>query len=219
MSALGLMVFVIFGTWACLTASTDGPGTSTVVALVGAVTMVVGVVARGDGSSAVAKARRVIAGVGLVVAPVTGVLTLLALGTDPTTASRFLLVTLAALAAWAQGIAAQAGLSLRVSFTWLVAMAMTGVVAIVMIGVVVTSPRRWARLICRRGTAVLIAFADAPDVRRSSSSDCDEDDRPDRQAVGGAVGRAALGRPAPSDLEVLAAGPGALFRRRPTAGS
>jgi hypothetical protein len=175
---------------------------------------VIGIRARGDGAAAVAKTRRVIGGFGLVVAPVTGFLTLLALGTDPAVASRFLLVTLVAMAAWAQGIAAQVGLSFRAAFTWLVTLALCAVVVLAIGGLLVTVLVDGLGWESRTGTrlAFLAVFGLIGIVLAAWAGS-----RPDRRALPGSVGRAAFGRAGPGDVELLAAGPRPLLRRRPIA--
>jgi hypothetical protein len=224
-SALGLLIAVIFGTWACLTASTDDPSTSTsgLLALGGALLMGIGVVARGQGSAAVAKVRRAIGGLGLVVAPVAGVLALLALATDPSAAAGFLVVTVVALAAWAQGVAAQVGLSFRVSFAWLATLALIAAV-IMVVGVVLGAFVAGAVSLLVGGQGsdagagmnvgylVVLALIVAVFTVWAYG-------RPDRLAVPKALGRAALGRGGPDDVEVLAAGPGPILRRRSVVGA
>jgi hypothetical protein len=222
--ALGLLIAVIFGTWGCLTASTDDPSTSrsALVAIGGVLLMGIGIVGRGQGSAAVAKVRSVTGAVGLVVAPVAGLLALLALGTGQSSAASFLVVTAVALAAWAQGIAAQVGLSFRISFVWLVTLTLFAT-AVLVVGVVlgafvvggISLVAGWLGLDVHAGVNVGFAVVLATIVVAFTVW---ARGRPDRLAVPNALGRASLGRVGPGDAELLAAGPGPILRRRPIAG-
>lgn len=218
-SALGLLVLVGSGTWAFLTSSTGDAGTSrwTLVALGGGAVMVVGLVGRGDRSGSVAKVRRMVGGVGLVVAPIAAALFLLQLGTDPSGAVGFGVVTLVALACWAQAIALQAGLSLGAASSWL-GLALAFVLVVLAIGLAVfagvaTISRAVgagsdvARLLVGGATTVLVAAM----LRRWARN------RPDRQAVPGAVRRAMFGHALPGDAETLRYGAGPILRRLPPA--
>jgi hypothetical protein len=212
--AIGLLVFVVFGTWGCLTSSADDStaSRSMLIALGGLVLTIVALIARGDGPSSLAKVRQGLGALGLVLTPIFAVLAVLAIGSDAATVLRFIVLFLLAMAAWAQAIAARPGLSFRLAFVWLgilfigVAVA---VVAAVLIGGALTSlgagssqASDWVRAI---GLAA-IGLLGASWVRG----------RPDRRAVPQALGRAALGRATPDDVELLAAGPGPILRRRPS---
>ena len=216
-SAAGLLVLVFFGLFGLLSIfngpSESGPSALTfaLLALGGGTVMIVGIAARGEGQATLAKVRRMIAAVGLIMTPIALVLTFLALATDPTLAAGFFLVTLLATAAWAQGIAAQLGLSVRVSFAWL--LLMTGVVlAVVLLGGVLATA-----LVGRFGwdttAGTRLAFAAAV-ILIATIGTIWARGRPDRQAVSKAVGRAALGRAEPGDLELLEAGPRPILGRR-----
>jgi hypothetical protein len=212
-SALGLLVLVVFGTWACLTASTNDPDTSrsVLIAIGGAALMIVGIVARGSGSAAIAKVRRGIGGLGLVVAVVSGAMTLFAVLIDPSAVPTLLLVTLVAMLAWAQGIAAQVGISVRVSFWWLAVLALFGAVVLAVVAGLVAVLVGALGLDARAGTSIAIALViglSGAIVTAWARG------RPDRSAVTKVVGRAALGRAGPVDLELLAAGPAPILRRR-----
>ena len=222
-SALGLLIAVIFGTWGCLTSSTDDPSTSRSarIAIGGVIVMGIGIVARGQGSAAMAKVRSVIGAVGLVIAPVSGVLTLLALGTGQASAATLLVVTVVALAAWAQAIALHVGLSIRVSFVWLLTLALSGA-AVLVVGVVLGSVVAgavsvvggWLGWDSGPGTLVAVPVTLAIIVAGFSVW---AHGRADREAVPLALGRASLGRVEPGDVELLAAGPGPILRGRPIA--
>ena len=120
-SLLGFLVMVASGTWGCLAAAVKDPSAwmSGLVAIAGAVVMVTGTVRSGDNARPVAKVRRILGGVGLVVAPIAGALSLLQLGTDPSAAAGYLVVTVVALVLWVQAMALQAGLPFRVAAAWL----------------------------------------------------------------------------------------------------
>jgi hypothetical protein len=218
-SVLGLFVMVAFGTWGCLTSSAEDPSASTslLIAAGGAAVMVIGLAARGDDPKVVAKGRRILGGVGLVVAPVAGALGLLELGTSPSTALAFLFVAIGALALWAQAIALQVGLSFRVAAAWLAAALVFAVIAVLIaagIAAVVGAAVRamgWDSLAGSPiGSAVAVACIGA--ILRAWATD-----RPDRQAVPAAVGAAVFGRATPGGIEVLAAGPGPILRGLPRA--
>ncbi len=210
-SALGLLVFIIFGTWGCLTAGANDPTapTTTLIALAGAGVMVLGVVARGDGSPALTKTRAGIGAIGLVVAPVAGFLTLVALAIDPAAVPGFLFMTIVALGAWAQGLAVQVGWSIRLAATWIgvvavvtaVAVVVWGVIAAIFIGGLAWDGRAGAAL----GFAAVLGLIRAVRVLWLRG-------RPDREAAPGAVARTVIGRPGPGDLELLAGGPGPILR-------
>ena len=208
-----------FGTWAYLTRSTGDPGASTsaLIAVGGAAVMVIGIAARGDSPRAVAKARRILGGVGLVVAPVAGVLSLLELGTSPSSALAFLLVALAALALWAQAIALQVGLSFRVSVAWLTAALLSAAIAFAIAGLVAAGvgaavTRIWGDSLTASAVGSAVALGSIAAILRAWATN-----RPDRQAVPAAVRRAVFGKTLPGDGEVLAAGPGPILRRQPEA--
>lgn len=212
-SALGLLVMVAAGTWGWLTRSVNesGASTSALVALGGAAVMVIGVVGRGDGARSIAKARRGLGGFGLVIAPVSAALGLLQLGTDPGAAVGFLIVTLVALVLWAQAMALQAGLSLRVAISWLTLAIGFAAVVFPIAGVV-------AALISRLGggsQAASAVGAGAATVIVAGVLRVWASNRSDRQAVPGAVRRAMFGHALPGDLDTLARGPGHILRRRP----
>jgi hypothetical protein len=212
-STIGLCVFVVFGTWGCLTSSADDPtaSRSMLIALGGLVLTIVALIARGDGPATLAKVRQALGALGLVLTPIFAVLAVLAIASDATTVLQFLVLFLLAMAAWAQAIAAQPGLSFRVALVWLVALVVGVAVAVVAGGLILavftsmglgsSEASDWVRAI---GLAA-IGLLGAAWVRG----------RPDRRAVPQALGRAALGRATPSDVELLASGPGPILRRRP----
>lgn len=213
--AIGVLGLVFFGTLGLLAAVSHEPtGVMALAALGSGALLVIAVIARGEGSGALAKTRRVIGGVGLVVAPVTGFLTLLALVIEPSAVPGFLLVTLVAMVAWAQGIAADVGLSIGVSFTWLtvlallatVVLAVGGVMVAVLVGGLGWDSETGTRL-AFVGVLSLIGIVLGAWVRG----------RPDRKRLPRAVGLAALGRAHPADIELLAAGPRPILHRRPAA--
>lgn len=216
-SALGLLVMVGSGTWAFLTRSSNDASVSTsaLVAVGGAAVMVIGFAGRGDVSRSVAKARRILGGVGLVIAPVAAALGLLQLGTDPSGAVGSLLVALVAIALWAQAVALQAGLSFRVAVSWLtLAIGFTAIVFPIAGGVaagvaaVITELGAGSGAATAGGAGVAAAIVGA--ILRAWASN-----RPDRQAVPGAVRRAVFGHALAGDLDTLAMGPGPIIRRRP----
>lgn len=211
--AIGLLGLVFFGTLGFFAAISNDPSvwTLALAAIGSAIVLVIAVVARGNGSAALAKTRRLIGSIGLVVAPVTGFLTLLALITDPSAAPELLLVTLVAMIAWAQGIAAEVGLSFEVSFTWLAVLALLagGVAAVggVIVAVLVGGLGWESSAGTRLGFIVLLTLSGTVFGAWARG-------RPDRKAVPRAVGLAALGRAGRDDIELLAAGPRPLLRQR-----
>lgn len=217
-SALGLLVMVAAGTWGCLTRSVNdsAASTSALVALGGAALTVIGIVGRGDGARTVAKARRILGGIGLVVAPIAGTLSLLQLGTDPSGAGGFLIVTVAALVAWVQAIALQAGLPFRVAASWLgLAIGFTGVAIPIAIGIAavvetVIKGAGWGSDVASGMGAGAVAALAAGFLRVSVSN------RSDRRAAPGAVRRVVFGHALPADIDMLAQGPGPILRRRTT---
>lgn len=211
--AAGLLVMVGSLAWACLYSSVDAASASaaTVVAVAALMVVVVGILARGQGTAAIAKIRQIIGALGLFLTPVAAAMTLLAL-VDPLMVPWFLLLTVVSVLAWLQGIAAQTGLSLRVLSMWLTALVLFaagaavvgGVIGVISVGVLDglgLDPDQGTRiafgLTLASIAAVLFAWARG---------------RPDRQAVGRAVGRAAFGRAKTDDIELLAAGPGPILR-------
>ena len=211
-SAIGLLVFVVFGTLGCLTAQVEDrtAAQSLLIALGGAVLMVVGVVARGSGPSSLAKVRQVVGSLGLVLTPIAAVLAFLALATGSSSAPTYLILLVLGMFAWAQGSAAQSGLGSRASLVWLSALVLViaaGVVSALLlsgflVGLGLSS--RSATAVSGGITLSVIGLLVAT-WRRG---------RPDRQAVPGALARMAVGRATPVDRELLAAGPGPILRRR-----
>ena len=214
--AAALLVLVASGTWACLNASVDPAtaSTSTVVAIAAAAVMVAGILAQGQGDAAIGKVRQVVGALGLFLTPIAAVLTLLAL-VDPPMVPRFFLLTVVALLAWMQGVAAQSGLSLPVLLAWAVTLlvfaagvlGVGGVIAFASVSVsdaVGLDGEQGIRiafgLVLGLTAAVLLAWARG---------------RRDRQAVGRAIVRAAFGRTTSGDVVLLGAGPGPILRRRP----
>ena len=196
-----LLVLVASCTVAYLYSTVDAASAATarVVAIGAAVVVVVGILARGQGGAALAKVRQVIGAVGLFLTPVAAALTLFAL-VDPPMIRWFVLLTVLALLAWMQGVAAQTGLSLRVTARWFVlmlvfalaALALGVVIALVSAGALEAlgldpdASRRVAfGLALASNGAVLFAWAKG---------------RRDRRALGGAIGRAAFGRANPGDI-------------------
>lgn len=212
---VALFVVVASGTWAYLYASVDPASASaaSVVAIGAAIVVVVGILARGQGGAAVAKVRQVVGAIGLFLTPVAAALSLLAF-VDPPMIPRFLLLTVLALLAWIQGIAAQTGLSIRVLVAWavtlalftVVALGVGGVIAFISVGVLDAlglDPDQGTRvafgLVLASIATVLFLWARG---------------RRDRQALGGAIGRAGFGRARTDDIALLAAGPGPILRGR-----
>ena len=189
--------------------------TARVVAIGAAIVVVVGVLARGQGGAALAKARQVIGAVGLFLTPVAAALTLFAL-VDPPMIPWFVLLTVLALLAWMQGVAAQTGLSLRVTARWFVLMLVFAVAALAL-GVVIALVSAGALEAlgldpdASRRVAFGLALASIGAVLFAWAKG-----RRDRRALGGAIGRAAFGRANPGDIALLAAGPGPILRRRST---
>lgn len=213
--AVGLLVLVAAGTWACLYASVDqaSASTSVVVALGAAVLVVVGIRARGQGRAAVAKVRQVIGALGLFLTPVFAALTVLALA-DPPMISRFLLLTVLALLAWMQGIAAQSGLSFRVLTQWFATLAVVGAVAIVVggfVAVMLVGVLGTIGLDADQGTRVAFGMVVAS---MAAVLFVWAKGRRDRQTLGRAVVGAAFGRATTGDIALLAAGPGRILRGR-----
>ena len=212
----GLLVLVAAGFWSYLFSSVDPAtsSTSAVVALGAAVVVVVGILARGEGKAAVAKVRQVIGAIGLFLTPVLGALTLFALA-DPPMVPVFLLLTVLALLAWMQGIAAQSGLSFRVLFQWFAVLAVFAVVVVavggVLAGVLAAVLIRVLRVDSEDGTrlALIAVFTLIAGLLIGWSKG-----RRDRQAVRRAVGRAAFGRARIGDIAILGAGPGPVLRGR-----
>lgn len=207
---------VAAGSWACLYASVDpaSASTSTVVAIAAAAVMIAGTLAQGQGRVAIAKVRQVVGAIGLFLTPIAAVLTLLALA-DPPMVPRFFLLTVLALLAWMQGIAAQSGLALPVLLGWAVTLlvfaagvlVIGGVIAFISVGVLDAvgldgdqGTRVAFGLVLALTAALLLAWARG---------------RRDRQAVGRAIVRAAFGRTKTGDVVLLRAGPGPILRRRP----
>jgi hypothetical protein len=212
-----LLVLVASGTWACLYASAD-PGsaaTARVVAICAAIVTVLGIVARGQSGAAVAKARQAIGAIGLFLTPVAAALTLLAL-VDPPTIPWFVLLTVLALLAWMQGVAAQTGLSLGVTSRWFVTMLVFTVAALIVGGVIaVASIGVWEAFGLHPDASARVAFGLGL-ASIGAALFVWARSRRDRQALGGAIGRAAFGRARPGDIALLAAGPGPILRRSTT---
>jgi hypothetical protein len=223
-SVAGLLVLVSCGLFGLLTAFDDEPTgsgpsalTFAFLALSGGVVVAVGVVARGDGSEGLAKARRILGGVGLFVTPVAAALCLLNLGTAPSTALVFLLVTVAALVLWVQAIALQSSLPFGVSSAWL---ALAGLFAVVVFPIA---------LAISAGVGAAIAMVGAGSTAAAALGSAAglafvgwilsvwAGDRTDRRAVPGAVRRAVFGRALPADVALLTAGPAAILRGQPAA--
>ena len=204
-SALGFFAFVIFATFAILSVNSNDPTAPRwmLVALGGAAVWAIGLRARGDGTAALAKVRQVIGGVGFVVAVVAWFIALLALITDPPSAPGLLTVFLVAIAAWAQGIAGQTGLSFGTALSWLVAVGLvvTAWIAMLFLVMVVLDALGLHQLVkltaVALGTAVLGVWAWR---------------RPDRRAASGAAARVAFGEMRTGDGALLAAGPWPLLR-------
>jgi hypothetical protein len=214
-TALGLLVMVAFGFWACLNASVDqaGASKSALVALGAVVLVVVGIRARGQGRAAVAKVRQVIGALGLFLTPVFAALTLLALA-DPPLIPRFLLLTVLALLAWMQGIAAQSGLSFRVLTQWFATLAVVAALAIVVggfVAVTLVGVLGTIGLDADQGTRVAFGLVVAS---MAAVTFVWAKGRRDRQTLGRAVVRAAFGRARTGDIALLAAGPGPILRGR-----
>lgn len=206
---------VAAGSWACLNASVDpaSASTSTVVAIAAAAVMIAGTLSQGQGRAAIAKVRQVVGAIGLFLTPIAAVLTLLALA-DPPMVPRFFLLTVLALLAWMQGIAAQSGLALPVLLAWAVTLlvfaagvlVIGGVIAFISVGVLDVvgldgdqGTRVAFGLVLALTAAVLLAWARG---------------RRDRQALGPAIGRAAFGRANTGDVLLLAAGPRPILQGR-----
>jgi hypothetical protein len=214
-SAIGLLVFVIFGTLGCLSATAEDPtaARSMLIALGGLVLTIIALVARGDGPSSFVKVREVLGAIGLILTPIFGVLAILAIASDAATVLRFLALFVLGMAAWALGVAGQRGLSFRVAFAWIATLVIGVAVATVaglLIGGALTSlglrsyeAADWIRAIVFAALGLL-----AVTWLRG---------RPDRRAAPAALGRAALGRATPSDIDLLAAGPAPILRRRQAA--
>jgi hypothetical protein len=189
---------------------------SGLIAIAGAIVMVTGTVRSGDNRRTVAKARRILGGFGLVVAPIAGVLSLLQLGTDPSAAGGFVVLTVVALVSWVQAIALQAGLSVRVAASWLglaigfaaVAFPIAGGIGAAA-GAVLRGIGLSSGVASATGAAVAVAIVTAVLGVWATN-------RPDRQAVPGAVRRAGFGHGLPGDIDILAAGPGRILGRLST---
>ncbi len=211
--AVGLLILVAAGTWACLYASVDqaSASTSVVVAIGAAVLVVVGIRARGQGRAAVAKVRQVIGALGLFLTPVFAAMTVFALA-DPPMIFRFLLLTVLALLAWMQGIAAQSGLSFRVLIQWFATLAVVGALAIVVggfVAVMLVGVLGTIGLDADQGTRVAFGMVVAS---MAAFLFVWARGRRDRQTLGRAVVRAAFGRARTGDIALLGAGPGPILR-------
>jgi hypothetical protein len=212
-----LLVLVASCTVAYLYSTVDAASAATaqLVAIGAAIVLVVGILARGQGGAALAKARQVIGAVGLFLTPVAAALTLFAL-VDPPTIPSFVMLTVLALLAWMQGVAAQTGLSLRVTARWFVSLLVFTVVALVVGSVIAAiSIGVWKALGLDPTVSGRVAFGLAL-ASIGAVLFAWARGRRDRQALGPAIGRAAFGRANPVDIAYLAAGPGPILRRRST---
>ena len=216
-SALGLLVFVVFGAWGCLNASVKDPDAwkSGLVAIGGAIVTVAGIVLSGDKARFVAKSRRFLGGIGFVVAPIAGILSLLELGTNPSQAFLPVTVTFVAVALWGQAIALQAKLPLRVAASWIALTIAFAAVALPIAGGVAVAVATGAETFGQSSDAIRAAGFATGAAIVGAALRAWAINRPDRRAVPGAVRRAMFGHALPSDRELLATGPGRILRRRP----
>jgi hypothetical protein len=203
------------GTWAWLSGSNDPSTPTTVlVAIGGAAVTLIGRVGRKGGSRSAAKPGQALGALGLVVAPITAALGLLQLGTDPSAAFPYVIATFVALALWARALGLQAGLPFRIALSWLALAIVFAVVAFVIAGGLGAAV---GAVIRGLGVGPEVAAAAAVAVSSTLVAvvlGAWATDRPDRQAVPGAVRRAVFGHALPGDLDLLAAGPGPILRRR-----
>jgi hypothetical protein len=208
---------VVFGTWGCLNAGVKDPDAwrSGLVAIGGAVLMVAGIVMSGALAGFVAKSRRILGGIGLVIAPIAGLLSLLELGTRPSQAIVPLTATFVALALWGQAIALQAEIPIRVAASWIaLTLAFAAVALPIAAGMGAAAATAATSFgLSSKGAAAAGFSAGAGGIAAVLAAWARH--RPDRRSVPGAVRRAMFGHAVMSDRELLAAGPGRVLRRHP----
>ena len=158
--------------------------------------------------------RQFLGAVGLLIVAICGSLALLSLVTDPGSAPTPLMWTGLGLILWSQAIASQVGLGYRVTFEWLLVLIgiVLGLVVIfglfaAGLGVLLGSGAARSEGYVARFLVYAIVTAGVVAWARGD---------PRRAGVLRALGRAALARASSEDSRLLAGGPGALFRARPT---